>query len=71
MESIPDTHLFVYNGKQYLIKFDFYKYLQEYFKRNQAEIGKSQIIQLIDEEDEENLNFSGDWINSFINYVIK
>lgn len=30
-----DTHFFVYNGKQHLIKFDFFKYLQEYFKRNQ------------------------------------
>lgn len=64
----PSSHYFVYKGKEYPIKFDYFKISSRYFSENQQEIEKSEFIQLID-EDALNFELSEKNIQLFIDYV--
>lgn len=67
--GIPDTHSFIYKGKQYPFKYDFFKDTSKYFLDNPNLIEQNKTIQLVSEELEEILDFSDEAIQSFINFV--
>lgn len=67
------THYFVCNRNgsdiKFPIKIDFFKISSAKFSKNQVNINKDNTIDLFDNETEENLDFSDDSIQDFINYV--
>lgn len=66
-EVIPDTHIFVYNNKEYPFKFDYFKYASKYFSTNQKELEDVKKIQLLG-KDESNI-ITEDSLVKFINFV--
>lgn len=68
-KELPKTNYFVYKNDQYPFNFDLFKYSSNFFVKNQKLIEESQIIQLVDKDSEDSLNFSSDTIQNFINYV--
>ncbi|KAK8886899.1 hypothetical protein M9Y10_037932 [Tritrichomonas musculus] len=68
-KELPKTNYFVYKKDQYPFNFDLFKYSSNFFVKNQKLIEESQIIQLVDKDSEDSLNFSSDTIQNFINYV--
>lgn len=69
-DDAVNTHYFVYNkNKKIPIKIDFFKISSNKFAKNQVNINEDKTINLFDDKLEENLNFSDDSIQNFINYV--
>lgn len=68
-EDFPDTHYFLYKGKKYPFKFDFFKNSSKYFSTNLSRFEQIEVIPLIDDESGECANIDEDSIDTFIQYV--
>lgn len=68
-DNFPDTHYFIYKGKKFPIKFDFFKISSKKFAKDQIRIDSNQNIHLIDDKSEIISDLSEDSIQNFINYV--
>lgn len=68
-DNIPNTNYFTYQGKNYPIKFDYFKYSSRYFANNRLELKSKKFIQLVDDEIQKENILSEDGIKSFIKYA--
>lgn len=68
-EELPTTHFFTYNGKNYQINFDFFKYYSKYFSNHQLEIQAKQYIPLLNEDQNKDIRLSEESIQYFINFI--
>lgn len=68
-DNIPDTNYFTYQGKNYPIKFDYFKYSSRHFANNRLELKSKKFIQLVDDEIQKENILSEDGIKSFIKYA--
>lgn len=68
-DEFPETHSFVYQGKQYPIKYEYFKLSSEYFQENQRELEHAKTIQFIDDKSTLNKLISEDSIKTFIKFV--
>lgn len=68
-DEFPETHSFVYQGKQYPIKYEYFKLSSEYFQENQRELEHAKTIQFINDKSTLNKLISEDSIKTFIKFV--
>lgn len=68
-DIFPDTHHFIFKGKQYPIKIAFFNLSSEYFQTNEQLIKGSTNIQLIDDKTESNIRIKEEHVIDFIQYV--
>lgn len=64
--SIPATHSFVYNDREYSFNFDIFKYFSDYIKKNQQIFQEKSQILLLNENEKYNLTENS--IKDFINF---